>query len=48
MGVPVPPFGYQGSTEMMKVTVAVVGWILVIGTDGAVAPVLRPILVPAF
>jgi RHS repeat-associated protein len=45
-GVVAPPFGTQGSPEVAKVAVAIVGWVLVIGTDGAAAPVLRPILIP--
>ena len=43
-GVIVPPNGTHVPPQMAKTAVTVTAWILVIGTDGAVAPVLRPVL----
>lgn len=46
IGVVAPPYGTQGSPEIAKAAVVVTAWVLVMGTDGAAAPVLYPILVP--
>lgn len=43
-GVSAPPFGTQGSKEGAKIAVVVLAWVLVIGTEGAAAPVLYPVL----
>ena len=43
-GVVAPPFGTKGSPEIAQVVIVVTAWILVIGTDGAAAPILRPVL----
>ena len=39
-GTTIPP-------DAAKIVVTVAAWVLVIGTDGAAAPVLRPVLIPA-
>ncbi|MDP4264022.1 MAG: colicin E3/pyocin S6 family cytotoxin [Bacteroidota bacterium] len=45
-GVISPPYGTQGSPAVAKAAACIAGWVLVIATDGAAAPVLKPILLP--
>lgn len=44
IGIPSLPYGIQGSPELAKATIVIAAWILVIGTDGAAAPIPRPVL----